>query len=109
MSYGRRQRGGRTEDDVSGRTVSTVVLKYVGSYHPDYPIPSPVTPQCLQAITNVALTTLDARDNTPARVRAREYLNHFTMALALFTVSFDAIRAGFGLDVKPTMQAMAVP
>ena len=65
--------------------------------------------QCFQAITNVALTTLDARENTPRRVRAREYLNHFTMALALFTVFFDAIRSGFGLDVKPTMKTVEAP
>ena len=55
------------------------------------------------------LTTLDARDTTRSRLLAREYLNHFTMALALFTVLLDAIRSGFGLDVKPTRRAVADP
>ncbi|KAF0310908.1 Ninjurin-1 [Amphibalanus amphitrite] len=61
---------------------------------------------CLQAITNVVLSRLDARDTTRTRLLAREYLNHLTLALALFTVCMDAIRTGFGLDVQPTRRIL---
>ena len=65
--------------------------------------------QCLQAITNLVLSRLDARDTTRSRYLTREYLNHLTLGLALFTVFLDAIRSGFGLDVKPTVRAVTGP
>ncbi|XP_043197087.1 ninjurin-1-like isoform X3 [Amphibalanus amphitrite] len=103
--------------DVALLTANASQLRYVlqvGEEHEFYTlmvtlISLSIILQCLQAITNVVLSRLDARDTTRTRLLAREYLNHLTLALALFTVCVDAIRTGFGLDVQPTRRVVADP
>ncbi|XP_037088539.1 ninjurin-2-like isoform X2 [Pollicipes pollicipes] len=103
--------------DVALLTANASQLRYVlqvGEQHEFYTlmvtlISVSIILQCLQAITNLALTVLDARDTSQALARPREYLNYLTMAFALGTVIADAIRSGFGYDAGPTQAVAAEP